>query len=209
MTEVCGIARGLFPELNRITVYGSSQYIHQKGPADLHVLAEAGLSRIHVGLESGDDGILERLHKGTHSQQQIEAGQWIKAAGMELSLYVILGIGGRQRSDAHVRQTVSVLNAIDPHFIRFRTFVPKINTPLLSDVQTGKFKMLGPRGVIREAADMIARLQVTSQITSDHYTNYINLHGRLPEDRARLMDEAEQALNHSRESFRPFFIGTA
>ncbi len=94
LTEVCGIARGLFPELNRITVYGSSQYIHQKGPADLHVLAEAGLSRIHVGLESGDDGILERLHEGTHSQQQIEAGQWIKAAGMELSLYVILGIDG-------------------------------------------------------------------------------------------------------------------
>ena len=209
LAEVCRTARDLFPALERITVYGSSQYIHQKGLKALKVLADAGLDRIHVGLESGDDTILKALRKGTHSQEQIEAGQWVKAAGIELSLYVILGIGGRQRSEAHARQTAEVLNAIDPHYIRLRTFVPKVNTPLLEDVQSGRFQMLGPFGVIREAARLIRDLKVSSRLASDHYTNYINLHGRLPEDRDRLLAEAAQALVRDRASFRSFFIGTA
>ncbi len=209
LAEVCRTARRLFPALERITVYGSSPYIHQKGLQGLQELARAGLSRIHVGLESGDDGILKALCKGTHSREQIEAGQWVKAAGIELSLYVILGIGGRERSQEHVRQTVKVLNAIDPHFIRLRTFVPKVNTPLLEDVQSGRFQMLGPIGVIREAAEMIRHLKVSSQLTSDHYTNYIDLRGRLPEARERLLAQAQQALGRDRASFRPFFIGSA
>ncbi|MGD9107045.1 MAG: radical SAM protein, partial [Desulfobacterales bacterium] len=94
-------------------------------------MAEAGLSRIHVGLESGDDVILKRIKKGTFSQEQIEAGKWVMDAGIELSLYVILGIGGKSRTLFHARETAKVLNQIDPDFIRLRTFVPKINTPLL------------------------------------------------------------------------------
>ena len=209
LADVCRTARELFPALERITVYGSSQYIHQKGPDELRVLSDAGLSRIHVGLESGDDLILKALRKGTHSREQIEAGQWVKAAGIELSLYVILGIGGRERSEAHVRETVKALNAIDPHFIRLRTFVPKANTPLLEDVQSGRFQMLGPFGVITEAERLIRDLTVSSRLTSDHYTNYVDLQGRLPGDRDRLLAQAQQALARDRASFRPFFIGTA
>ena len=80
-------------------------------------LAEAGLSRIHVGLESGDDVILKQIKKGTDSREQIEAGKWVIQAGIELSLYVIMGIGGRERTASHAKETARVLNAINPHFI--------------------------------------------------------------------------------------------
>ena len=207
LCEICRFAKELFPFLRRITVYGSSQYIHKKGPADLKRLAEAGLSRIHVGLESGDDVILNRIKKGTHSAEQITAGQWVMAAGIQLSLYVILGIGGKERTLSHAEETARVLNAINPDFIRLRTFVPKVNTPMLEDVRTGAFTMLGPHEVLRETASLIKALKVTSQLTSDHYTNYIDLTGKLPDKKKSLLQQLEIALGRSEKTFRPIFIG--
>ena len=125
LCEICSFAKNTFPELERITVYGSSQYIHQKGIKKLKRLTKAGLSRIHVGLESGDDEILKLIKKGTNSSQQVEAGKWVMEAGIELSLYVILGIGGKERTRSHALETARVLNDISPDFIRLRTFVPK------------------------------------------------------------------------------------
>ncbi|MFH2129627.1 MAG: radical SAM protein [bacterium] len=207
LAEICRFARSLFPNLERITVYGSSQYIAKKGPAELKQLAEAGLSRIHVGLESGDDEILKRIVKGTHSRQQIEAGKMAMAAGIELSLYVILGIGGKNRSRSHALETARVLNEISPHFIRLRTFVPKKNTPLLQDVLEKRFDMMGPHDILRETALLIGSLQVDSMLASDHYTNYINLEGRLPQAKAAMLEKIEQALQQKESEFRPFFIG--
>jgi radical SAM superfamily enzyme YgiQ (UPF0313 family) len=194
--------------MERITVYGSSQYIHKKGPQGLKRLADAGLSRIHVGLESGDDVILKQIKKGTLSQEQIEAGKWVMDAGIELSLYVILGIGGKHRTISHARETAKVLNQIAPDFIRLRTFVPKINTPLLEEVQNQSFNMLGPHEVLHETERLIKNIKVSSYLTSDHYTNYINLEGRLPEAKKRLLDNIHAALRKDEKLFRPFFIGT-
>lgn len=208
LCEICRFAKKTFPGLQRITVYGSSQFIHRKGPEDLKRLAQAGLSRIHVGLESGDDGVLKRIKKGSTSRQHIEAGRWVMAAGIELSLYVILGIGGRRHSRQHAANTARVLNAIGPDFIRLRTFVPKINTPLLEDVQRGSFQMLGPHAILRETAAIVGALTANAYLTSDHYTNYINLEGRLPEDKSRLLQEIDAALQRKEDTFRPFFIGT-
>ncbi len=207
LCTVCRFAREVLPALNRITVYGSSQFIHKKGPEDLRELNEAGLSRIHVGLETGDDVILEKIKKGTRSAQQIIAGKWVMAAGIQLSVYVILGIGGKDRTISHAAETARVLNAIDPDFIRLRTFVPKVNTPLLEDVRSGAFQMLGPHDALRETRCLIENLTVSSQLTSDHYTNYINLHGKLPDTKPDLLRQLDEALQRSAESFRPFFIG--
>ncbi|MFW5854099.1 MAG: radical SAM protein [Thermodesulfobacteriota bacterium] len=209
LCEICRFSRKTFPNLERITVYGSSQYIHMKGLDDLRRLADAGLSRIHVGLESGDDVILKRICKGTHSRQQVEAGRWVKAAGIQLSLYVILGIGGKDRTREHALHTAEVLNQIEPDFIRLRTFVPKVDTPLLKEVQDGPFRMLGPHEALSETALLIEHLQARSYLTSDHYTNYINLEGRLPQDRPRLLKQIRSALARPESDFRPFFIGDA
>ena len=208
LAEICQFARRTFPRMERITVYGSSQYIHRKGPVALMALKEAGLSRIHVGLESGDDVTLKRIKKGTDSAQQIIAGRWVKEAGLTLSLYVILGIAGRERSAVHADRTAAVLNAIEPDFIRLRTFVPKINTPLLAHVQDGAFQMLGPHEVLAETARLISALTSPSRLTSDHYTNYINLEGKLPDDKPELLARIQTARQRDERSFRPFFVGT-
>jgi len=207
LCRICAHARHIFPHLERITVYGSSQYIHKKGPDELKRLADAGLSRIHVGLESGDDEILRLIRKGTTARQQVEAGRWTMAAGIQLSLYVILGIGGVAGTLAHATRTAHALNRIAPDFIRLRTFVPKLHTPLLKWVESGAFQLLGPHGVLEEAARMIRLLAAPSRLTSDHYTNYINLEGRLPGCRHRLLTQIDDALKRPETDFRPFFIG--
>jgi len=208
LAEVCCFARRTFSSLDRITVYGSAQFIHKKGPGQLEQLAGAGLGRIHMGLESGDDVTLKRIRKGTHAQQQIEAGRWVMASNMELSVYVILGIGGQERTCQHAEETAHAINQIAPDFVRLRTFVPKTNTPLLEEVMAGRFQMLAPHGILKETKILIERLAVATNLTSDHYTNYINLQGRLPDDKRRLLDEIKSALGRDESRFRPFFIGT-
>jgi radical SAM superfamily enzyme YgiQ (UPF0313 family) len=207
LAEICCYAHSLFPRLERITVYGSSQYIHKKGATEMKELAEAGLSRIHVGLESGDDHILKQILKGTNSQQQIEAGKMVMDAGIELSLYVILGIGGQTGSRSHALETARVLNRISPHFIRLRTFVPKVGTPLLQDINDRKFKMAGPHDILHETALLISELRVNSYLASDHYTNYLNIEGQLPQASEELLEKIKLALERPESEYRPFFIG--
>ena len=207
LCEICRFAKKTFPHLKRITVYGSSQYIHKKGPEDLKRLYKSGLSRIHVGLESGDDEILKKIKKGTNSKQQIEAGKWTKKAGIELSLYVILGIGGKERTQQHALATAKVLNQISPDFIRLRTFVPKINTPMLQDMRNNLFILLSPHEVLQETALLIENLDVSSYLVSDHYTNYINLEGQLPEKKETILGYIKKELKKNESAFRPFFIG--
>ena len=205
---VCAHARTLFPGLERITVYGSSRYIYLKGLTDLIQLKNAGLTRIHVGLESGDDQVLAKIKKGTDSAEQIQAGIWVREAGIALSEYVILGIGGKERTEAHARETARTLNAINPDYIRFRTFLPKADTLLLHQIRKGAFQIITPHEVLRETMEIIRRLNVTSRITSDHYTNYVNIHGRMPEDRDRMLSILEEALLKDENSFRPVYVGT-
>ncbi|MGN7613175.1 B12-binding domain-containing radical SAM protein [Magnetococcales bacterium HHB-1] len=208
LARVCSYARAIFPRLNRITVYGSSPYIHEKGIEELRYLKESGLSRIHIGLESGDDQTLKEVKKGTSKKEQIEASKWVKEAGIEVSLYVVLGLAGVKRSTAHALETADALNQIAPDFIRLRTFVPKIKTPMLRDIERNRFQMLSPHGVLRETIMMIENLNVSSHLLSDHYTNYVNIEGYLPKDKNKLLRTLNIALKKPENAFRPYFVGT-
>ena len=208
LAEICAYAKSLFLNLKRITTYGSSRYIYKKGLANLIKLRHSGLSRIHVGLESGDDEVLRRIKKGTNSSQQIQAGQWVREAGIELSEYVILGIGGKERTSEHTDATARVLNAINPDFIRLRTFLPKTNTLLLHEIRKGRFKMLSAHEVLKETRKIIEDLDVTSEVFSDHYTNYVNVQGRIPDDRDRMLKLIDKALMRDEDYFRPIYVGT-
>lgn len=201
-------ACSIFPEVRRITVYGSSRYILEKGEQGLRRLSEAGLTRIHVGLESGNDEVLADIKKGVSRSDQIRAGQMLKAAGIENSSYVMLGIGGKDLSSAHARDTASALNEIVPEYVRLRTFVPKKATPLLRRVQKGEFDMCGPHEILKETKLLIENTGIATSIRSDHYTNYISLSGELPEDKDRLLRRIDDALKRPESSFRPFFVGT-
>jgi radical SAM superfamily enzyme YgiQ (UPF0313 family) len=208
LAEICAYGRSVFPELQRITIYGSSRYIVEKGPDAMRMLRESGLSRIHVGFESGDDEVLRRIKKGADAATQIQAGIWVREAGIELSEYIMLGIGGTARSSEHALRTAEALNKINPDFIRLRTFLPKIDTLLLHQIQKGRFQMLSAHQVLREAKLLLKHLDVTSDILSDHYTNYADVHGKLPVDRDRMLRLLETCLNREESSFRSVYIGT-
>lgn len=208
LAAVCRYAGERFPFLERMTVYGSSRYIAMKSLRELEMLKEAGLSRIHVGLESGDDEVLRRVKKGTDRAEQIRAGRLVKAAGIELSEYVILGLGGVERSKQHAVATAEALNVIRPDFVRLRTLVPKINTLLLHQIEKGTFQLLSPHQVLKETRRLIENLTCPATLTSDHYTNYINLEGMMPEAKSRLLEEIDRALARDESFFRPFFVGT-
>ncbi len=207
LANICAYAHSIFPKLERITTYGSSRYVHRKGKDDLRKLKENGLLRIHVGLESGDDDVLRRIKKGTDSVEQTQAGLWVREAGIELSEYVILGIGGKERTKEHAEATARVLSAINPDFIRLRTFLPKVNTLLLHQIKKGQFQILSPHEVLRETMQIIENLDVISQITSDHYTNYVDIHGRLPDDRKEMLKVLDEAMKRDESSFRPVYVG--
>jgi len=205
--EILKYTKKLFPNLKRITIYGSAQYIVKKGLNNLKKIAEAGLSRIHVGLESGDDIILKKVKKGSTQEIQIKAGLLIKKARIELSEYVVLGLGGKKRTKEHIQETIKTLNKINPDFIRIRTFLPKINTPILEEIKSGGFQILSPHDVLSETYNLIKNLKVTSQITSDHYTNYISVNGILPEDRKLMLQTIQKAVEKDESSFRETYIG--
>ena len=208
LAEICRFSHSLFPRLERITVYGSAQYIYRKGPDQLRTLAEAGLGRLHMGLESGDDEILARVQKGADARVQVAAGRLARDSGLELNTYVILGLGGQERTAAHARETARALNEMQPHVVRLRTLVPKINTPLLEDVQAGRFRMLTPHQVIAETMALLQGIEAPTVVASDHYTNYVNLSGSLPRDKEAMLQVLARALRQDESSFRPFFIGT-
>jgi radical SAM superfamily enzyme YgiQ (UPF0313 family) len=208
LAEICRYASSLFSRLERITVYGSAQYLCRKGLGNLEVLAAAGLKRIHLGLESGDDDILARVKKGSDRREQVAAGRMARQAGLELNCYVILGLGGQERTASHAQETARAINEMAPDVVRLRTLVPKINTPLLADIQAGRFKMLGPHGIIRETMALVAAITVPTLVVSDHYTNYVNVAGRLPGDQAALLSTLRRSLAGDEAGFRPFFIGT-
>ncbi len=208
LAEICRHARSVFPSLERITVYGSSQFILKKGREGLRLLSEAGLGRVHVGWESGDDGILAHINKGATRAVHAQAARLLREAGIELNAYVMIGIGGREGSGAQARHTAALVNEAPPDVLRLRTFVPKVNTPLLAEVLAGRFAMQSPHQALAETAALIAGITAPVRVESDHYTNYVNVAGDLPRDRDRMLAYLEEARRRPESDFRPFFIGT-
>ena len=103
---------------------------------------------------------------------------------------------------------IKVLNIINPDFIRIRTFLPKINTPILEEINNGSFQILSPHEILKETYELIKNLDVKSKVYSDHYTNYIHVNGKLPEDRKIMLQTIKDALNRDENSFRKIYIGT-
>jgi radical SAM superfamily enzyme YgiQ (UPF0313 family) len=171
LTEIVRYLYEAFPSLERLTSYGRAKTILNKRAEELRRLREAGLTRLHVGLESGDDEVLRRVKKGATAQEMIEAGKKAKEAGFELSEYVMPGLGGRSASRQHVEGTVRVLNAIDPHYIRMRSLMLTPGTPLWDEYAAGEFEPLSRYEVLAEIGALIEGLDVTSRVCFDHHAN--------------------------------------
>jgi hypothetical protein len=154
-------------------------------------------------MESGDDAVLAYTGKGATAGVQIQGGQNVKAAGMELSFYVRPGLGGKEASHAHALGSARALSAVKPDFIRLRTFVPQLGTPMADACLRGEYTLLGPHDTLREIRLMIENLDAAgSQVVSDHWTNFAAVRGLLPHDKPAMLEAIDQALAVPESHFR-------
>jgi len=182
LVRVVSFLKQTFPELSRITSYARSKTAAKKSIEELKELKNAGLSRLHIGMESGSNLVLSYMEKGVTAEEHIAGGKNIKGAGISLCEYVMPGLGGRKMSSGHVLGTAAVLNEIDPDYIRLRTLYVRQDMPLWSKVEAGDFELQTEDEVAEEIGKLIERLEVTSQLKSDHILNLLpEVEGKFPE----------------------------
>ena len=164
--------RKTLPSLNRVTSYARSKTLAQRKLEELAQIRKAGLDRLHVGLETGDDELLKRVRKGVTSEGHISGGRKAMEAGFQLSEYWMPGLGGKDRWKKHAENTALVLNEINPHYIRSRPFFPSPGSPLFDSYSKGAFQLLTPLEQLIELKVMMDALDVTSKVCFDHAGNY-------------------------------------
>jgi radical SAM superfamily enzyme YgiQ (UPF0313 family) len=180
IVEVLKHLRETLKTLIRVTSYARSKTLAQRKLEELKVVREAGLDRLHVGLETGDDELLGVVRKGVTSAEQIDGGKKAMAAGFQLSEYWMPGLGGSERWRQHAENTARVLTTINPNYIRSRPFVPRCGTPIFEDYQQGRLHLSSPHERLEELRVMIEGLNVTSRVCFDHQMNsWTNRHGGL------------------------------
>jgi radical SAM superfamily enzyme YgiQ (UPF0313 family) len=185
LIEILSHLKHCFPWVERITSYARSHTIARISDENLKAMKNAGLNRIHIGLESGADQVLERIAKGVTKEQHIKAGIKVKAAGMELSEYVMPGLGGRDLSAVHAAETAYVINRINPDFIRLRSLAIPNHVSLYEDMKNGRFEKLNDFETAKEILSFIEKLDgITGTLKSDHILNlFEEIEGTFPEDK--------------------------
>jgi radical SAM superfamily enzyme YgiQ (UPF0313 family) len=190
LVEVLRFLREKFPDLRRVTTYSRSRTVSRKSLAEMKEIREAGLDRVHIGLESGYDPVLKFIKKGVTAARHIDAGRKVIDAGMSLSEYVMPGLGGEAMWKEHATETARVLNQINPHYIRLRSLRVPTRTPLYQKLMSGEFRMLTDDQVVEEIKVFIESLNdsITSTITSDHIMNLLDeVKGKLPEEKENML----------------------
>ncbi len=189
-----------FPRLERVTSYSTPLTLGRSSVEELKRLKAAGLGRLHVGMESGDDEVLYLMQKGVDAATQIEAGRKVVESGMELSEYIMLGLGGQERWEQHIEGSAKAINTIEPHFTRIRTLAFAFGAPAFEefDARRGKLKiklypegyaeLQTPEGILAELRALLKKLDVSGYLTCDHNSNYFpEVNGRLPEEREAML----------------------
>ncbi len=208
LAEVLSFIKEQFPAVERITTYARSKTVSRRSVAELQMIREAGLDRVHIGLETGHDPLLAFMCKGVTAAEHIEAGLKVKEAGLNLSEYVLLGLGGPPMWREHALDTAATLNAIDPHFIRIRTLTVREGTPLEKKIQAQEFKLLDDDGVVREERLLLGNLRVSSYLISDHILNLLEeVEGNLAQDQEKILGVIDRYLSMSGEKRSNFRIG--
>lgn len=186
-----------FPSLQTVASYAGPMGTLQKSISELCSLRAAGLNRAYLGLESGDDQILQQVKKGVGAAEMMEAGQNLVNSGFDLFCIIQLGLGGRERSSEHALATANMINMIKPQNLNALTFTPVPGTPLFREVQEGKFQMLDPFETLGEMKAILENISIDNlNFVSQHASNYLPLKGTLPRDR----DEIIKTVDHIRQT---------
>jgi len=199
LVEIVVHLRESFPSVERITSYARAKTILKKDAADLRRLRVAGLSRLHMGLESGDDEVLARVRKGATPQEMIDAGRKAMGAGFELSEYVMPGLGGSEKTEQHAQNTAAALNATNPNFVRVRPLMVTPDTPLYEEYHRGEFYPMSPVEMLDELRRIVEALEITGNICFDHFMNAPIFRQdwdgyRLPDEKEHLLALMDEAL---------------
>jgi radical SAM superfamily enzyme YgiQ (UPF0313 family) len=189
ITKVLLHLKKCFPWVERITSYARSHTIARISDEDLKRMADAGLNRIHIGMETGSDKVLKKVRKGVSKAVHIKAGLKVKKAGIELSEYVMPGLGGIEYSAEHALETASALNSINPEFIRIRTLAVTKGTKLADQAARGEFERPTDIMMAKELRLFLEALDgIDSYIKSDHILNlFETIDGKLPQDKENLI----------------------
>ncbi len=184
-----------FTENPRVTCYATPKSILIKSPEELKQLKENGLDMVYLGLESGDDEVLELMDKGASSEELIEAGKRVREAGIKLSVTAISGLGGKKLWREHALNTAKVVSKINPEYFALLTLRAEGQAPLVEDIQNGRFEMLSPDEIMRETKLLLENTDSPGTVfRSNHISNYVNLAGTLNEDKDKLIDTIDKAL---------------
>ncbi|PID73972.1 MAG: radical SAM protein [Desulfobacterales bacterium] len=203
LVRILTAIRDRLPRVNRVTLYANARSIHLKTPEELAELRALGVQLAYFGLESGDDVILKQVKKGADAARMIETGRKIRAAGVRLFLTVLTGLGGRERSEIHARETGRVLSAIDPECVGALSLMPAPGAPLFEKRGAAAFDLLTPEETLRELREMIARTELSRGLFyANHASNYLPLKARLPAEKEETLQRIDQALQ-GRIGLRP------
>ncbi len=187
--------RDRLPWVKRVGVYANSKSIKMKTVEELATLRQLGLKIAYMGLESGDNKVLNAICKGADAATMIAMGKKLKQAGIRVSVTVLLGLGGIKGSLDHARETGKVLTAMDPHFIGALSLMLIPGTEMHDQYEKGEFALPGPKEMLGELGAMIATTDLTNGLFhANHASNYLPIRARLPRDKAKTLELISQAL---------------
>lgn len=209
LVEILEYLKTYFPEVERMTSYARSHTLARLRYDELRMIREAGLNRIHTGLESGSNEVLKLVKKGATKEMLIKAGLKVKRAGIELSEYYMPGLGGKALSEEHALESADALNRIDPDFIRLRTLAIPEDAPLFEEYAAGRFEKCTDVEVVEEILTFVEELKgITSIVKSDHILNLLgDLEGVLPDDQGHLIGIARAFLALDLDHQRLYQVG--
>lgn len=183
------------PWVTRVGLYANAKSLDLKTPDELKELKAHGVGIAYMGLETGDDVTLKNINKGASSGQMIKMGRKAREAGIKLSITVLLGIAGRERSIIHAEETGRVLSAIDPEYVGALSLMLIPGTPLYNDYKAGKFTLIEPDEMLKELRVMINATNLTKgQFHANHASNYLPIKARLPKDKEATIKLIDMAL---------------
>lgn len=195
LLKILKAIRERLPWVTRVGVYGNAKSIRTKTLEDLIALHEQGLGIVYMGLESGDDITLKKMRKGVGSDTIIKMGRRVIEAGIKLSVTVLLGLAGPERSDAHAEATGRALSDMDPDYVGALSLMLLPNTPLGRDYAEGRFRLISPMEMLRELKTMIAHTHLSGGLFhANHASNYLPIKARLPRDQEAAVSLIDQAL---------------
>ena len=208
LAEIIRFLKQTLPSITRVTCYGRSKTAAKKKLEELIQLHQAGLSRLHIGLESGYDPVLQYMDKGVTAAEHIAGGRKIVESGISLCEYVVLGLGGKEMWREHAIETARVLNEIDADFIRVRTLTIKQGMPLYDEVKNGNFIRATDEEIVEEEKLLIEHLDCHSYFVSDHITNLLQeIEGKLPQDKEKMLASIARFQSLSPEEKHNFRVG--